>query len=340
MSAAHGTTCSSVFASERPRQVITTTPKPIKLLKEIVKRDGQDVVVTRGRTADNAANLAPSFMSQIVARYEGTRLGRQELNAELLEDVQGALWTRDLLEEGRRDKAPPMRRVVVAIDPAVSVSESADETGIIVAGLGVDEKGYVLEDASGKYSPIEWARRAVGLYNKHGADRIVAEANQGGLMVETTVRTVDANLSFKAVRASRGKITRAEPIAALFEQFRIHLVGAFPELEDQLSTFEAGLPGSPDRLDAMVWAFTELMVDKAGNTGFLEFYAAQAAADARSEVSERMIRVLAPPRIGAAQLLSGRQVGVPADRVVEMTIEDARPLYRGGWIRVSTNLLT
>jgi phage terminase large subunit-like protein len=131
---------------KRPRQVITTTPKPIKLLKEIVKRDGQDVVVTRGRTSDNAANLAPSFLSQIVARYEGTRLGRQELNAELLEDVQGALWTRDLLEEGRRDKAPPMKRIVVAIDPAVSVGDNADETGIIVAGLGADDHGYVLED--------------------------------------------------------------------------------------------------------------------------------------------------------------------------------------------------
>jgi predicted phage terminase large subunit-like protein len=146
-----------------------------------------------------------------------------------------------------------------------------DETGIIVAGLGTDDHGYVLEDASGKFSPIEWARRAIALYHKHGADRIVAEANQGGLMVETTVCTVETNISFKAVRASRGKITRAEPIAALFEQFRIHLVGAFPELEDQLSTFEAGLPGSPDRLDAMVWAFTELMVDGAAHTGFLEF---------------------------------------------------------------------
>ena len=325
---------------KRPRQVITTTPKPIKLLKEIVKRDGQDVVVTRGRTTDNAANLAPSFLSQIVARYEGTRLGRQELNAELLEDVQGALWTRDLLEEGRREKAPPMRRIVVAIDPAVSVSENSDETGIIVAGLGTDDHGYLIEDASGKLSPIEWARRAVALYHKHGADRIVAEANQGGLMVETTIRTVDQNVSFKGVHASRGKITRAEPIAALFEQFRIHLVGAFPELEDQLCTFEAGLPGSPDRLDAMVWTFTELMVDKPGSTGFLEFYAAAAAAGARGEVSERMIRVLAPPGIGAALLLSGRDVSVPPDRVVEMTLEDAKPLFRGGWIRVTANLLT
>jgi phage terminase large subunit-like protein len=229
-----------------------------------VKRDGQDVIVTRGRTSDNAANLAPSFLSQIVARYEGRRLGRRELNAELLEDVQGALWSRDLLEEVRRDKAPPMRRIVVAIDPAVSVSENADETGIIVAGLGTDDHGYVLEDASGKYSPIEWARRTVALYHKHGADRIIAEANQGGLMVETTVRTVDANISFKA----------------------------------------------------------------------------QAGAGVRSEVSERMIRMLAPPGVGAALLLSGRDVPVPTDRVVEMTMEDAKPLFRGGWIRITANLPT
>ena len=165
-----------------------------------------------------------------------------------------------------------MRRIVVAIDPAVSVSENADETGIIVAGLGTDDHGYVLEDASGKYSPIEWARRAIALYHKHGADRIVAEANQGGLMVETTVRTVDASVSFKAVHASRGKITRAEPIAALFEQFRVHLVGVFPELEDQLCTFEAGRQGSPDRFDAMVWALTELMVEVSRYTGFLDYY--------------------------------------------------------------------
>jgi predicted phage terminase large subunit-like protein len=308
-------------------------------LKSLLKRAGQDVVVTRGRTSDNAENLAPTFLSQIVSRYAGTRLGRQELEGEVLEDTPGALWSRDLIEEGRRDRAalPPLRRIVVAVDPAVSVSEKSDETGIIVAGLGTDDHGYVLEDASGKFSPIEWARRAVALYHKWNADRIVAEANQGGLMVETTIRTVDTNISFKAVHASRGKVTRAEPIAALFEQFLIHLAGAFPELEDQLCTFEAGLPGSPDRLDAAVWAFTELMVDRPGNTGFLEFYASQAGAGVRSEASERMIRLLAPPGVGAARLLSGRDVSVPADRIVEMTMEDAKPLYRGGWTRVTAS---
>lgn len=250
---------------KRPRQVITTTPKPTALLRALVKRAGQDVVITRGRTADNSANLAPSFLSEIASRYAGTRLGRQELEGELLEDAPGALFTRDLLEEIRREKGaiPPMRRIVVALDPAISVGEDSDETGIIVAGLGVDDHGYVLEDGSGRYAPPEWARRAVGLYGKWSADRIVAEANQGGQMVETTIRMIDANVSYRAVHASKGKITRAEPIAALAEQHRIHLVGSFPALEDQLCTFEAGSADSPDRLDAMVWAFTELMVRNA-----------------------------------------------------------------------------
>jgi predicted phage terminase large subunit-like protein len=196
----------------------------------------------------------------------------------LLDDTPGALWTRDLIEQGRREKSniPPMRRIVVALDPAVSTTENSDETGLIVAGLGVDDHGYVLEDASGRLLPIEWARRAVTLYRKWRADRIVAEANQGGQMVETTVRTVDANVSFRAVHASRGKITRAEPIAALAEQFRLHFGGTFPELEDQLTTFTAGSRESPDRLDAMVWAFADLMVAN-NNTGFIDFMIAEGA---------------------------------------------------------------
>jgi predicted phage terminase large subunit-like protein len=173
------------------------------------------------------------------------------------------LWTRDLIEECRIDKAslPPMKRIVVAIDPAISVSETSDETGIVVCGLGSDGKGYVLADESGRYLPIEWATKAVALYKKYNADRIVAEANQGGAMVETTIRTVDANVSYKGVHASRGKITRAEPVAALSEQHRILFVGTFPPLEDQLCEFAAGSADSPDRLDALVWAITELMVD-------------------------------------------------------------------------------
>jgi predicted phage terminase large subunit-like protein len=329
---------------KRPRQIITTTPRPIKLLRELLKRAGKDVVVTSGSTYDNRENLAPSFFSQIVSRYEGTRLGRQELNAELLEDTPGALWTRDLIEQGRCAKAdiPPMRRIVVAIDPAISVSESSDETGIIVAGLGTDGHGYVLADASGKFPPIEWARRAVALYRTWGADRIIAEANQGGAMVETTVRTVDPNVSFKAVHASRGKITRAEPIAALAEQFRIHLAGAFPELEDQLCSFAAGSSDSPDRLDAMVWAFSELMVETSGNTGMLDYYKGIAERITAGEIApvvvthkSRLVPLRAPPGVREASGSSGRTYSANYARLMFVSPEDAPSLCREGFMEIS-----
>ena len=325
---------------KQPRQVITTTPKPIKLLKELVKRDGQDVIVTRGQTSDNAANLAPSFLSQIVARYEGTRLGRQELNAEILEDVQGALWTRDLLEQTRKNKGeiPPLKRIVIAIDPAVSVTESSDETGLLVCGLGVDGHGYVLEDASGKFSPVEWARRAVSLYRNYGADRIVAEKNQGGVMVESTIRAVDQNVSLKLVHASKGKITRAEPISALFEQRRAHLVGGFDLLEDQLATYQAGSAASPDRLDALVWGLTELMIEGGSSIGFLDYMEAQAKAvwGMPSSLDEPMIKLLAPIGMGSAQLWSGRTINIPTNRIVEMAASDAKPLIGAGWVKVES----
>jgi phage terminase large subunit-like protein len=243
----------------RPRQVITTTPKPIPLLRALLKRD--DVAVTKGKTGDNAKNLAPTFLETIVGRYQGTRLGRQELDAEILDDVVGSLWSRELLEKTRREIAPPMARIVVAIDPSVSAGEGSNECGLIVVGLGVDGDAYVLADESGVMAPVEWARRAVGLYKHWNADRIVAEANQGGALVENTIRAIDKNVSFKAVHACRGKITRAEPIAALWEQNRAHLVGTFPMLEDQLCTYSAGSSDSPDRLDAMVWATTELALN-------------------------------------------------------------------------------
>lgn len=330
---------------KRPRAIVTTTPKPIPLLRALAKRQGQDVAITRGRTADNADNLAPTFLNAIVGRYAGTRLGRQELEAELLEDTPGALWTRDLIEACRRDRAgiPTLKRIVVAIDPAVSVGEDSDETGIIVAALGADDKGYVLEDASGKLTPIEWARKAVELYRSHGADRIIAEANQGGLLVETTVRTVDQNVSFKAVHASRGKITRAEPIAALSEQRRIQLAGSFPELEDQLCTYAAGSSDSPDRLDAMVWAFTELMVE-GREPGIIGYYAALNEARARGDdpaskaKAEPIVRMQAPPEVSYVTLFDGRGICVPADRLIEVGESDARALEGAGFVRASTLL--
>ena len=250
-----------------PRAVVTTTPRPARLIRQLVA--DTNVVITRGRTDDNRSNLAPAFLEQIVRRYEGTRLGRQELDAELLEDVPGALWTRDVIEDSRIDLTeakPKLGRIVVAIDPAATSGEDADETGIIVAARDErGENGYVLEDLSGRYAPTEWARVAIGAYARHKADRIIAEVNNGGEMVEATIRMVDPNVAFRAVHASRAKVVRAEPVAALYEQGRIHLVGAFPDLEDQMVAFatdydRAAAGFSPDRVDALVWAFTELMV--------------------------------------------------------------------------------
>lgn len=245
----------------RPRCVVTTTPKPHRLIKQLVAKP--TTCLTRGSTFDNLANLAPTFRTQILDQYEGTRLARQELYAEILEDVPGALWTLRQLDELRVTEAPEMRRVVVAIDPAVSSEESSDETGIIAAGIDGRDKphGYVLRDSSGRYSPDGWARAAIGLYHELKADCIVAEANQGGDMVRFTLRTVDARVPVKLVHATRGKRVRAEPIAALDEQGRVHHVGALPALEDQLCNWVPDMPGdSPDRVDARVWALSDLML--------------------------------------------------------------------------------
>jgi predicted phage terminase large subunit-like protein len=242
-----------------PRVVATTTPRPTALIRELLS--DPSTAITRGSTYDNADNLAPAFLEQIIKRYEGTRLGRQELDAELLTDVDGALWTHTLLDQHRVRQAPDLARVIVAIDPAVSSGEDADETGIIVAGKGVDGDAYVLADLTCRLSPDGWARRAVNAYEAHQADRIVAEVNNGGDLVESVLRTVAPRVSYKKVHASRGKRTRAEPIAALYEQGRVHHVGALSQLEDQMAAFVPDhYDGSPDRVDALVWALSELMV--------------------------------------------------------------------------------
>jgi phage terminase large subunit-like protein len=265
---------------QHPRVVVATTPRPTKLVRQLLAREGRDLVVTRGTTYENRANLAPGFFDQIVSRYEGTRLGRQELNAELLEDIPGALWTIDVLDRSRRLEAPDLARIVVAIDPAISSKEGSDETGIVVAGRDERGHGYVLEDLSGRYPPAEWARIAVDAYRRHAADRIVAEVNQGGDLVETTLRTIDPNIPFTAVHASRGKYTRAQPVAAMYEQNKIHHVGSFPLLEDQMTSFvpdlDRGRAGSPDRLDAAVWALSELLVEREPFAGLMA-YAQEAA---------------------------------------------------------------
>ncbi len=258
---------------KNPQCIVTTTPRPTKLIKELINR--KDVIVQRGSTFDNKENLAPTFLKAIENKYKGTRLGRQELYAEILDDNPGALWSRDLIEETRISSYPNLSRIVVAIDPATTSNEESDETGIIVAGIAqINEimHGYVLEDVSMKGTPDQWAKKAVQMYTHWNADRIIGEANNGGDMIEALIRTVDSNVSYKKVHASRGKQTRAEPISALYEQKRVHHVGMFPELEDQLCEWDPLISkDSPDRLDANVWAFTELMTENQ-NTGFLEYY--------------------------------------------------------------------
>jgi len=246
-----------------PRVVVTTTPRPVPVIKQLVETDDGSVIVTRGSTFENISNLAPSFVSEMMRRYEGTTLGRQELHAEILDDVEGALWNRTMLDTLRVHKPPTMKRIVVAIDPAASNNSTSNETGIVVAGISTDGIGYVLDDKTLKGSPNDWGVAALAAFNQYQADRIVAEANQGGDMVAHTLRTVDRNAPIKLVRASRGKRTRAEPIAALYEQGRIHHVGFLTQLEDQMCGWVPDITASPDRVDALVWALTELMIEGA-----------------------------------------------------------------------------
>lgn len=242
---------------KNPKVVATTTPRPTPLMKQIQQTPG--VIVTRGSTYDNRANLAESFFKSIITKYEGTRLGRQELEGHDLDDNPGALWNRENIDAARVRKALDMVRVVVSVDPAVTSGEDSDETGIIVTGKDEFGHAYVIEDCSVKGSPDEWGRVAVEAFRRHQADRIVAEVNQGGDMVRYVLETIDKNVPLKMVRASRGKVARAEPISALYEQGKVHHVGAFHKLEDQMCTWEPGMP-SPDRMDALVWGLTELML--------------------------------------------------------------------------------
>ncbi len=250
----------SLRLGKSPKVVITTTPRPLKLLKTLLEREGQDVVLTRGSSFENKENLSPTFLKMMETTYAGTRLGAQELYGEILESVEGALWCYDQMEEARIQSAPELARIVVAVDPAVTAGEESDETGLVVAGLSEDGKYYVLEDGSGRYPPLKWAKLAVELYKKHKADRIIAEVNQGGDLVQTMIRSLGVDISFQSVRATRGKFTRAEPVAALYEQGLVHHVGraGFPELEEQLCSYVPGKSISPDRLDALVWAITAL----------------------------------------------------------------------------------
>ena len=250
---------------DNPRAVITTTPRASKLLKTLVT--DASTAVTHDTTSANAANLSPVFITDITRRYKGTALGLQEIEGQIVEQFTGGLWRRDWLEQGRVDHAPELARIVVALDPPVSSHAQSDACGLIVAGLGVDGRGYVLADRTIKgREPQVWAKAAIAAYHDFHADRLVAEVNQGGDLVALVLEQVDATVPIKKVRASRGKWVRAEPISALYAEGRVSHVGEFPELENQLVAFDgtsASLSSkSPDRLDALVWALTELMLTR------------------------------------------------------------------------------
>jgi phage terminase large subunit-like protein len=244
---------------EKPRVVITTTPRPVPLVRTLANRQDGSVAITRGSTFDNAKNLAPSALLELQARYNGTRLGRQELYGEILEDQEGALWTRGLIDRNRVDKHPPLSRIVVSIDPAVTNTEASDETGIIVAGCDAGGHGYILYDGSIKGSPLDWAQKAVSLFDQYKADSLLVEVNQGGDMVSAVLKQVRPTLPIREIRVHVGKKLRAEPVAAMYEQGRVHHVGDFVQLEDQMTNWTPADKDSPDRLDAMVQALSDLL---------------------------------------------------------------------------------
>jgi phage terminase large subunit-like protein len=248
-----------------PQICMTTTPKPIKVLREII--DAKSTALIRGSSYENRENLSEKWIREVLDPLKGTRLGRQEIAAELLEDVEGALWNLALLEKTRVKKAPDLVEVCVAVDPAVTADKDSDETGIVAAGKCADGHGYILDDVSGIYLPLHWAKTAIGVFHSLEADYIVAEVNQGGDMVETTIHTVDERVPVRKIHAKRGKYTRAEPVSALYEQNRAHHAGIFPELEDEQCSYTPGSKWSPSRMDAAVWALTSLMFGKQGMIG-------------------------------------------------------------------------
>jgi phage terminase large subunit-like protein len=249
---------------DRPRQVVTTTPRPSPLIERLIA--DTKTAVTRAATSANAANLAPAFLDAIVGRYQGTRLGRQELDGEIIEDRADSLWRRDAIEGARVTSPPPLSRIVVAVDPPVTSGERADACGIVAAGRGADGRAYVLADATVQgVRPTTWAGAVARLYDSLEADCIVAEVNQGGELVADVLAQVAPHAAIRKVRAGRGKYARAEPVAALYERGLVSHAGVFPALEDEMCAFGPdGLEaGSPDRVDALVWALSDLMLGTA-----------------------------------------------------------------------------
>lgn len=345
---------------DHPRQIVTTTPRPMRLLKDIVLRS--DTFITKGTTMENLANLAPPFRKAVIEKYEGTRIGRQELNAELLDDTPGALWNRTMIDELRIrpvDSLTPIRlpafvRVIVAVDPQKELGETAAETGIMVVGKTADGKGYLLEDLSINGSPEEWGRTAVRAFDDWAADNLVYEANQGGEMVAAVLRQAAKSLKedkertadfvpLKAVHATRGKYVRAEPVSQLYEQGKIHHVGTFPELEDQLCEYtpDGNMGYSPDRMDALVWGFTELMIGSIKHEGLLDYYRqeSQAVAERLSNPNAALalgatVSLQAPEGINTAYGITGTKYLLGADGFFSVLEADLKILEGHGFRRI------
>jgi phage terminase large subunit-like protein len=272
---------------DNPQAIITTTPRPTKLIREIM--DDPATIVTNGSTYDNRANLAPSFFTAVLRKYEGTRLGRQEIAGDVLDDNPGALFKRTDIDKARVLRAPELQRIVVAIDPAATSSDSADDTGMIPAGIAMIDgvmHGYILGDLTCHETPMGWAKKSVSAYTELKADRIIGEANNGGDMIEAVIRSVDPNVSYRKVTATRGKDIRAEPVAALYEQGRIHHIGDLGKLEDEMCEWDPldKSAKSPNRMDAMVWAITELMLADQ-NGAYLEFMRGEIARSKTKEMT-------------------------------------------------------
>jgi phage terminase large subunit-like protein len=259
---------------DTPQMVITTTPRPIKVVRELML--DKQFIITTDSSYSNIQNLAPSYIKRVIKKYEGTRRGEQEIHAKILDEIEGALWTRTQIDQNRVAQSPELTRIVVALDPSVTDDEDSDEIGIVVCGMAprrtrsgeTVNHGYLLDDLSGIYSVDEWAKKAVKAFDTFEADIIVGEVNNGGDLVEKVIRTVRSTIPYRKVWASRGKTVRAEPISALNEQGKIHHVGMFAELEDQLVNFTTDGyigGGSPDRADAYVWGFTELLLNRQGD---------------------------------------------------------------------------
>lgn len=348
---------------DHPRQIVTTTPRPLRLLKDIILRS--DTAITKGNTRENLINLAAPFVKAVVERYENTRIGRQELNAEILDDVPGALWTRTILDENRIrpiDSTTPIAlphfaRVVVAVDPQKELGEAAAETGIMVVGRDGDGKGYLLEDLSINGTPEEWGRAAVRAFDEWAADMIVYEANQGGEMVAAVIRNAARSLKedkyrtadfvpVKPVHATKGKYVRAEPISQLYEQRKIAHVGFFPELEDQLCEYtpDGSMGYSPDRMDALVWGFTELMIGAIANEGLMDYYRQESEAISKRLKGEvvadiaSIVSLKGPLGINTAFGGNGEKYMLDTEGLFRVKEADVRVLESAGFQRHFTTI--